>query len=190
MYKLVSTSLNNSGGGSTEVDDDDVPSASASGFGASSGSHRMSSPPGRLDDASDSFTPGGLPLFGLSASSGGSAGSGDEPVASRGVSADSVSSSFVAEVTEDEERFEVRGAVARVESLRGYRTARVEEISARCVVDGCLNNDRDLRNTSWYRIQKMRGRRREQRRKREGKRDGGRAAVHKTAGRGPTGARS
>lgn len=154
-YRLVSTSLNSSGGGNTEVDGDGVPSASASGTGASWGSHRISSPPGRLDDASDSFTPGGLPLLGLSASSGGSAGSGDEPDASWEVSLDSESCSSVAEVTEDEERFEVRGAVARAGSLRGYRTARVEDIRARCVIDGCLNNDRVLRNTSWHRIQGM-----------------------------------
>lgn len=187
MYKLVSTSLNSSGGGSTEVDEDEVPSASASGAGASCGSHRMSSPPGRLDDASDSFVPGGLPLFGLSASSGGSAGSGEDPVASSWVSVDSGSASFVVEVMEDEERFEVRGAVARAGSLRGYRTARVEEIRARCVMDGCLNSDRVLRNTSWYRIQEMRGRRREQR-VQVSETVVERLFISKRAGRWPTGA--
>ena len=115
----------------------------------------MSSPPGRLGDASDSFTPGGLPRLGLSASSGGSAGSGAAPFASNNFSEASESDSLVAEVTEDEERFEVRGAVARAGSLRGYRTARVEEIRARCVIDGCLNNDRVLRNTRLDRIQGM-----------------------------------
>lgn len=76
------------------------------------------------------------------------------PAASSGVSAVSELGSFVLDVIEDEERFEVLGAAARVGSLRGYRATRVDEMRARWLIDGCLINDRVLRNRNWHRIQK------------------------------------
>lgn len=137
MYKLVSTSFKSSGGGSAEFGTDVVPSAGISGTGASCGSQRMSSPFGRPCEGgvgSDSFAEAALRRFGFSASSdGGPVGSGGAAEATSwgSSSCNSELDSVRAEVTEDDKRFESRGAAAPAGSLRGYRATRVDEISAR-----------------------------------------------------------